>query len=1747
MNLKITNIKNTYLANFSRILKSQKFIALFFILGVVFSAMADGTKQAMPDPANGVAMYITDEGSYGPYLNSPESQRLHFRIADYTTENFYFGVNPRRRTGSPYPVSTNLYYQIKDPSGNVVYGPFLFTTTVGDPGYIDTYTKAINGPNIGGATPAGYNPIVFDPNANGSLANGDYYLEMYKSSDGGATRTTADVDILLTYFDFTVSDAANNQIEGRVWSRKWGFITYNPANFVASINYDFKGTFYAYTDDSIIVRVEFQDGFRPYGYLLSMNKYGVVDDDNDPSNNWTTTRASQSYGGATGNTRSGLENGYPVFISSPDQTIFIPESTSTPIIVGTIYGCPGNYLFPVQIQEDADIIVTLDLNGVSGYQAGTEDVVIERFDEPAGNFVVVWDGLDGLGNPVAGALNTSVTITSLRGRTCVPMDDAELNPNGLLVSAVAPALENKRMQWDDTNIVSTPNNSTTGGFDRSAYYDGLVGPTHKWNGSNPPGDNTPGNPAPAGGQGNSTTTTTDDYGNERMLNTWFYGDEVSSPETIYTLPNCDFDNDGYADNVDLDDDNDGILDTDELPFDPDGDADGDNIPDYIDPDFAGFVDVNGDGVDDRFDFDGDSLINSFDVDSDNDSCPDAVEGAGSFSSSDLDGNSMLAGGVDGNGIPTVAGASGQAVGSSQNLSISVCLPVAQDDAVTVDEDSGANAIDVLADNGNGVDSFGGDGPNSGAITLSETTSTEGGTITVDDNGTPNDPTDDTVIYTPLLDFNGTDTFEYTITDSNDDTATATVTITVNSVDDFPVAQDDNFSVVEDSGANSLNVLVDNDNGADSFGGDGPNSGAITLPSGTTSNGGTVTVNDNGTANDPTDDTIIYTPAADFIGTDTFDYTITDADGDESTATASVFVLADFDEDGIADIDDLDDDNDGILDTAESNGTDPLADADSDNTPDYQDPDFCALNGFGICSNLDLDNDGIPNHLDTDSDNDVCPDAIEAAGSFEASDLDANDMLTGGVDANGVPTVAASGQATTTAVVNIGPDADNDGLADACDNFFNTDSDGDGIFNINDIDDDNDGILDSTESGGINPSGDADNDGILNYEDADFCILNGFGVCTNLDPDNDGNPNHLDLDSDGDGIPDNNEAQTTLGYIAPQDTNSDGIPDVTANGLPVSYNFNSEELGLFPVNTDTVDNPDYLDLDSDNQGANDTVEAGLTLANLDSDGDGLDDAIDTTDLQVSGQPDYSDPNGIINDSALLPDSDGDLGSGGNVDFRDKSTPTDADGDGIINPEDYDDDNDGITDVTEGYGFYTNGVGSCTGLNYNFTGGTYVPATGSGAGTLNAQYRFTNVATGLDALVRIAQKSTSVTLLSIDQNLGDNNALQPQIRYASGATGNLTLQLEIRFVLTGSTTNATVDRVGGFIQDIDSGTGIREFYRVQNIVGYSIGNPTNIITSDLGSGVIQFISNGTGSAPIEPIDTGNPWRVFFQKRDINLFNFTIGAAKTINNQVDRYYSIRFDECRINLYNNPNHVFYNAPNTDGDAFPDYLDTDSDADGCNDANEAYANENTDSDNNGNYGSGTPAVDADGLVIAAGLSGANSNHYTTQPSSITAGYTYLQGVITAISAAPTNQSTNAGTTATFNATATGSIVGTAPVTTASTNLNYQWQVSTDGGTNFTNISGATGVTNSGTQISYTTPALAPGDDGNIYKVIFTNEANICTEEASAVLTVVTLVIDAIDDDFSSSPITGADGGATATVLGNDTLNGVAVAPADIT
>ena len=83
----------------------------------------------------------------------------------------------------------------------------------------------------------------------------------------------------------------------------------------------------------------------------------------------------------------------------------------------------------------------------------------------------------------------------------------------------------------------------------------------------------------------------------------------------------------------------------------------------------------------------------------------------------------------------------------------------------------------------------------------------------------------------------------------------------------------------------------------------------------------------------------------------------------------------------------------------------------------------------------------------------------------------------------------------------------------------------------------------------------------------------------------------------------------------------------------------------------------------------------------------------------------------------------------------------------------------------------------------------------------------------------------------------------------------------------------------------------------------------------------------------------------------------------------------------------------------------------------------------------------------------------------------------------PLNQAVLVGATATFNVSATGD---PAPA--------YQWEVSTNGGTSYTSISGATSA-------SYTTPATTAGFDGNLYEVVITNGVGAGATSTAATLT----------------------------------------------
>ena len=187
---------------------------------------------------------------------------------------------------------------------------------------------------------------------------------------------------------------------------------------------------------------------------------------------------------------------------------------------------------------------------------------------------------------------------------------------------------------------------------------------------------------------------------------------------------------------------------------------------------------------------------------------------------------------------------------------------ANDDSVTVDEDASATTIDVL-----GNDVINGSGSLS---VISVTQPAEGGSVTLS-NGT--------VSFTPAAEFFGSTEFTYRVGDGSGAQDIATVTVTVTPQNDPPTGVGDTFNVDADSTDNVLDVLANDLSDPDE-------TETLTVVAvGSTSEGGTVTISNN-------DDAVLYTPPANFTGTDTFTYTVSDGSLTEDVSVTVTVASAD---------------------------------------------------------------------------------------------------------------------------------------------------------------------------------------------------------------------------------------------------------------------------------------------------------------------------------------------------------------------------------------------------------------------------------------------------------------------------------------------------------------------------------------------------------------------------------------------------------------------------------------------------------------------------------------------------------------------------------------------------------------------------------------------------------------------------------------------------------------------------------------
>src|SRR5205823_5459249 len=130
--------------------------------------------------------------------------------------------------------------------------------------------------------------------------------------------------------------------------------------------------------------------------------------------------------------------------------------------------------------------------------------------------------------------------------------------------------------------------------------------------------------------------------------------------------------------------------------------------------------------------------------------------------------------------------------------------------------------------------------------------------------------DGTITYTPAADYNGVDSFTYTVSDGHGGTAIGTVSVTITAVNDGPVASDQVVTTDEDTAK------------AITLGAADPEGSPLTYTIVTGPAHGTLS----GTA-----PALTYTPAANYNGPDSFTFKANDGSLDSNVGTVTIAVAA----------------------------------------------------------------------------------------------------------------------------------------------------------------------------------------------------------------------------------------------------------------------------------------------------------------------------------------------------------------------------------------------------------------------------------------------------------------------------------------------------------------------------------------------------------------------------------------------------------------------------------------------------------------------------------------------------------------------------------------------------------------------------------------------------------------------------------------------------------------------------------------
>ncbi len=446
------------------------------------NAFGEGTRQYRPSSSNfgniriGDALQPDLSIRFATFVADPTEQ-LKLRIKDPSKEVIYYGFN--------VSLGGSVYVRIKDPNGTIVVASALIPGS--GAGHIDNYNEAFIGPMQ--ITSGGYNALSFTP----TIA-GDYVFEF----NAGDPVNHSGTEFIIDLFDITVLDTEANEVRtGRLWSQKW-------AGNTDSFENPFFGSYYIYSpSDSTLSHFE-PNGMKPFTFEIFANSTGPFD-----TGNIIDDRKSA-------NGKEGTPE-YFLFLNPPDSTVF-PYAKSEAAFTSqpTITDCTGGFCIDLEVNKNGNIDIFIELNGLPGYQANTEDVAINQ-PVTVGANSILWNGRDNFGVDVSNIDDIVVSIDYGTTPTHIPIFDVESNPNGFIATTLKPTFQLEELHFDDDNLVNGTVN-----------IDGCTTPCHTW--------------VPSSGCCNS-------IGNARTVNTWWFTNKSTEAYWINSTNIAPDLNDDVADTV----------------------------------------------------------------------------------------------------------------------------------------------------------------------------------------------------------------------------------------------------------------------------------------------------------------------------------------------------------------------------------------------------------------------------------------------------------------------------------------------------------------------------------------------------------------------------------------------------------------------------------------------------------------------------------------------------------------------------------------------------------------------------------------------------------------------------------------------------------------------------------------------------------------------------------------------------------------------------------------------------------------------------------------------------------------------------------------------------------------------------------------------------------------------------------------------------------------------------------------------